>query len=291
MPAAKDASNRLTQALQTAVVSGGEALSALRRHFAGLEPRDSLNSLIQNAVDPELLEAVLGPEASGPWLRLLRAQYDRFRRSYPADWADVEAAWEQQRLIWRPPPSPRPVARDYPEQDPDRPPGAAVAAAPPRSVAPRRRRAVQPAAVVPPEPEPVAVPPRPSPDVDEGSEPESAEPGGPSGPGRVGVPPSAGAPPAPPPAAPLPSNAAAAGAASVLDVPDPASSEAVGFLVERLLAAILAGDRGAIDVLRRVWVDGTQSGVLYPVAACRLLPEVSERLQARSRGRHLAAVR
>ena len=66
-----------------------------------MDPAAGLRRLVLQAVDPELLEAVVGPDLVPAWVAPLRAQYVRFQRAYPADWVDVEKVWRQQRARWR----------------------------------------------------------------------------------------------------------------------------------------------------------------------------------------------
>ncbi len=139
------ARGRLADALVVAVVSGGSRLAAVRGRFAKADPRESMRRLVIDAVDPELLEAVVGPALAPRWVPLLEAQYRRFELAYPADWPDVEQAWRAQRRKWRRRPAaaagPRPLSRPYPERDPATSTAPAGRAAPPRgrSTGPRPR--------------------------------------------------------------------------------------------------------------------------------------------------------
>ena len=289
--------NRLTQALQSAVVSGGPTLAALRQHFAALEPRDSLNNLILNAVDPELLEAVLGPKAAAPWVKMLWVQYARFREKFPADWPDFEAAWHQQRAQWRSPRQPRPRARDYPEHDPAAPPGVSPPGAVPRVVsarAPVSRTALKRPAL------PVAASPavpvdQPAPEVLEESSLDAPPPDAPAPPAVFKAP--ADPPPAlpsPPPVPPRPSPPSASQPPVSFSAglgPPPASADVPGHVLERMLAAVSSGDRDAVEAARALWLRGGPGGVLYALVACAFSPAVSERLRTADRRRDLAAVR
>ena len=44
----------------------------------------SMKRLVLHAVDPELLEAVVGPQLAPAWVKPLRAHYARFKQAYPA---------------------------------------------------------------------------------------------------------------------------------------------------------------------------------------------------------------
>lgn len=92
---------RLVEVLIGAVCAGGRRLARVRSEIAGMDPASSLRRLVLQAVDPELLEAVIGPDLVPAWVVPLRAQYVRFQQAYPADWVDVEKVWQQQRARWR----------------------------------------------------------------------------------------------------------------------------------------------------------------------------------------------
>ncbi len=145
MPGSVGARGRLADALVVAVVSGGSRLAAVRGRFAKADPRESMRRLVIDAVDPELLSAVVGPALAPRWVPLLEAQYRRFELAYPADWPDVEQAWKVQRRKWRRRAAvaggPRPLSRPYPERDPAASRAPAGRAAPPRgrSAGPRPR--------------------------------------------------------------------------------------------------------------------------------------------------------
>ena len=62
-----------------------------------MDAGDGVKRLVLQAVDPELLEVVVGPRLAPAWVKPLRAQYARFKQAYPADWADVEEVWRKQR--------------------------------------------------------------------------------------------------------------------------------------------------------------------------------------------------
>ena len=92
---------RLVEVLIGALCAGGRRLARVRSEIAGMDPAAGLRRLVLQAVDPELLEAVVGPDLVPAWVAPLRAQYVRFQRAYPADWVDVEKVWRQQRARWR----------------------------------------------------------------------------------------------------------------------------------------------------------------------------------------------
>ena len=106
-PAAAPAGSReagpkpqLVQVLIGAVCAGGSRLSRVRSEFERMDAGEGVKRLVLQAVDPELLEAVVGPQLAPAWVKPLRAQYARFKQAYPADWVDVEKVWRQQRARW-----------------------------------------------------------------------------------------------------------------------------------------------------------------------------------------------
>ena len=84
-----------------AVCAGGSRLSRVRSEFERMDAGDGVKRLVLQAVDPELLEAVVGPQLAPAWVKPLRAQYARFKQAYPADWVDVEKGWHEQRERWQ----------------------------------------------------------------------------------------------------------------------------------------------------------------------------------------------
>ena len=84
-----------------AVCAGGSRLSRVRSEFERMDAGEGVKRLVLQAVDPELLEAVVGPQLTPAWVKPLRAQYARFKQAYPADWVDVEKVWREQRERWR----------------------------------------------------------------------------------------------------------------------------------------------------------------------------------------------
>jgi hypothetical protein len=92
---------QLVEVLIGAVCAGGARLSRVRSEFERMDAVDGLKRLVLQAVDPDLLAAVVGPRLAPAWVVPLRAQYARFQQAYPADWVDVEKVWRQQRTRWR----------------------------------------------------------------------------------------------------------------------------------------------------------------------------------------------
>ena len=120
----KRARVQLVEVLIGAVCAGGPRLSRVRSEFERMDAVDGLKRLVLQAVDPELLAAVVGPRLSPAWVEPLRAQYARFKQAYPADWVDVEKVWREQRARWRRPggtaasasTGSQAAARGYPER-------------------------------------------------------------------------------------------------------------------------------------------------------------------------------
>ena len=134
-PAAAPAASRETgprpqvvRILIDAVCAGGSRLSRVRSEFEGMDAGEGVKRLVLQSVDPELLEAVVGPQLAPAWVKPLRAQYARFKQAYPADWVDVEKVWQEQRERWRSKAAPH---REEPHRE--QPPAQAV---PPPAPAP-----------------------------------------------------------------------------------------------------------------------------------------------------------
>ena len=107
-PAAAPAGSReagpkpqLVPTLIGAVCAGGARLSRVRSEFERMDAGDGVKRLVLQAVDPELLEAVVDPRLAPAWVKPLRAQYAGFKQAYPADRVDVEEVWRKQRARWR----------------------------------------------------------------------------------------------------------------------------------------------------------------------------------------------
>ena len=132
-PAGSRKSPRVVEVLIGAVRDGGERLARARSDFERLDPNDGLKRLVRQAVDPELLETVVGPRLTSMWVDPLRAQYARFKQTRPAEWEEVEKTWREQRNRWRPrpqttPPPPTFVAGHVNPTPPTAPAPAAEAA-------------------------------------------------------------------------------------------------------------------------------------------------------------------
>ena len=103
-PAAAPAASReagakpqVVQILIGAVCAGGSRLSRVRSEFERMDAGEGVRRLVLQAVDPELVEAAVGPRLAPAWVKPLRAQYARFKQAYPDDWVDVEKVWREQR--------------------------------------------------------------------------------------------------------------------------------------------------------------------------------------------------
>lgn len=166
----KRARVKLVEVLIGAVCAGGERLARVRSEFERMDAADSLQRLVLQAVDPELLAAVVGRRLAPVWVEPLRERYARFRQAYPADWVDVEKVWREQRSRWRRPAgtaasgsasasASSPVrSRGYPQRVPDAPrAGPPRAGRRPARVVPAARRAPGSSAVHRPVPAGVAV--------------------------------------------------------------------------------------------------------------------------------------
>ena len=79
---------------------GAHEVARMRRVFSRLGS-DDVNHLVQQAIDPELLEALLEPAEAKRFVPTLRLRYDAIRRHRPAPFVDIDAAWAEQRKLWR----------------------------------------------------------------------------------------------------------------------------------------------------------------------------------------------
>ena len=313
---------RLVEMLIAAVSGGGKRLAQVRSQFAALDPSRELRRLRLCAVDPELLEAALGPELAPAWVVPLRAQYARCQEAYPADWFDVEKVWREQRGRWRKSSASSAssafgaLARSYPERsdspgagraagsrEPRR--GARAASAPSASPAPviHRPTPAGAAPVVGDGEEAIVAPPGPvsgamSEDALDALQEEEPSPDGGNGASsrarRSASPRRAedagpGSRPGGNGAAPARSvpQVSGSGCASASRRPSAAaravSPGRAGELVERLVQAMLQS-RAQVDSVRRVWVDadGLQGG--WDLWA--LDPLVLDRVRSLDRGPH-----
>ena len=308
---------QLVEVLIGAVCAGGSRLGRARSEFERMDAASGLERLVLQAVDPELLAAVVGPRLAPVWVDPLRAQYAAYKQAYPADWVDVEKVWREQRARWRRPASTAasgsasvsPVlSRGYPQRDPEparpgparagrRPASAVRTAAPARKASPAHRPV--PAGVAPvddPDVEPVAA----SSDAvlsgaaaeavaeevaqharerGEASQRASARADDSGASGRAASPGGVNGVPVAPPAAPRPAAGAHASRAGSASSDDPriVLSGAAGALVERLLQA-MADSRASVDSVRRVWIDA--DGVTGGWDLWALDPAVIDRVRA-----------
>lgn len=286
----KRARVQLVEVLIGAVCAGGPRLARARSDFERLDARAGVRRLMMQAVDPELLAAVVGPRLAPVWVDPLRVWYAGFKQDHPADWVDVEKVWREQRARWRRTKGPAgsgsaaassPVlSRGYPQRDPDPPragppragrrPARPVPGAEPASKLSRAHRPVPAgvAVVDDPDVEPVVAPPDPvasgavAADLvdpasrqprksDNVSKPAVARKSDPSVDGGVST---------------VSVPGGAVNGARVVPAPAPHGSGAAsdarsivlsgkaGALVERLLQA-MADSRAQVDSVRRVWID------------------------------------
>ena len=108
----------LVEVLIGAAHDGGARLSRVRSEFERLDAGDGLKRLVLQAVDPELLQAVVGPRLAPAWVEPLRANYARFKKAYPLDWVEVEKVWREQRSRWRPQHQARATRAETPQRPP-----------------------------------------------------------------------------------------------------------------------------------------------------------------------------
>ena len=86
--------------LMRAVADGPARLRRLGGPFAQWSVPAAVPQIVMNALDPLLIETVLGPDEARRWLPLLREHYGRVKYSYPGEFANVEVSWKDQRAWW-----------------------------------------------------------------------------------------------------------------------------------------------------------------------------------------------
>ena len=87
-------------ALMAVVAQGAAVCARWRETFLSWEPRHAVPQIVMNALDPALLEFILGPGDNNSLVRMLRAHYADVRERFPGPFADVEQVWRIQRAWW-----------------------------------------------------------------------------------------------------------------------------------------------------------------------------------------------
>ena len=87
-------------ALMAVVARGVAECARWRATFLSWDPRHAVPQIVMNALDPALLELILGPGDPNSLVRLLRAHYADIRERFPGPFADVEQVWRIQRAWW-----------------------------------------------------------------------------------------------------------------------------------------------------------------------------------------------
>ncbi len=83
-----------------AVGTGQAACDVWARLFLSWPVQQAVPQFVMNAIDPLLLELIVGPDAGVPLVSGLRAHYVQVRGRYPGPFADVEQVWAVQRAWW-----------------------------------------------------------------------------------------------------------------------------------------------------------------------------------------------
>ena len=87
--------------LMNAVVSDQPELECVSRRFTAHDPTERLDDVVEQGIDPKLLDVVLGPEEAPRWCRPLEERYEQMRLRYGQEClAQVEAEWKRQRPHW-----------------------------------------------------------------------------------------------------------------------------------------------------------------------------------------------
>ena len=87
-------------ALMVVVADGPSVCARWRETILSWDPRHAVPQIVMNALDPALLELILGPGDKNSLMRLLRAHYEDVRERFPGPFADVEQVWRIQRAWW-----------------------------------------------------------------------------------------------------------------------------------------------------------------------------------------------
>lgn len=84
--------------LMAEVAAGTAASAACRAKFLSWNVTHAVPQIVRNALDPALVELIVGPKTS--LLGVLRKQYTHMREQFPKDFRDVAAVWREQRAWW-----------------------------------------------------------------------------------------------------------------------------------------------------------------------------------------------
>ena len=88
--------------LMVAVGQGQDACDVWGRLFLSWPVQQAVPQFVMNAIDPLLLELIVGVDAGVALVSGLRAHYVQVRGRYPGPFADVEQVWAVQRDWWLP---------------------------------------------------------------------------------------------------------------------------------------------------------------------------------------------
>ena len=88
------------EVLMEAVGTGPEACRDWAEIFLSWAPEKAVQQMVMNALDPLLVELIVGPDHVDPLISMLRRHYATVRERYPGPFADVERVWGIQRKWW-----------------------------------------------------------------------------------------------------------------------------------------------------------------------------------------------
>ena len=83
-----------------AVATGPKVCRYWARIFLSWDPKQAVTQFVMNALDPLLVELIVGPDHVDPLISMLRRHYVTVRERYPGPFADVERVWGIQREWW-----------------------------------------------------------------------------------------------------------------------------------------------------------------------------------------------
>ena len=83
-----------------AVGTGPQACRLWAQRFLDWPAEQAVPQIVMNALDPLLVEVIVGADHVDPLISMLRRHYATVRERYPGPFADVERVWGIQREWW-----------------------------------------------------------------------------------------------------------------------------------------------------------------------------------------------
>ena len=88
------------EVLMEAVGTGPQACRLWAERFLDWPAEQAVPQIVMNALDPLLVEVIVGADHVDPLISMLRRHYATVRERYPGPFADVERVWGIQREWW-----------------------------------------------------------------------------------------------------------------------------------------------------------------------------------------------